>query len=327
MPASPVAIALASRRPARRAFTLTELLVVIALIVLLVSLLLAALGQVQSKSRQTTTLATMQSFSNACEAFRQEHGVYPGAVPENILAGDPRISGTENALLHMMGGVFRKADMSDEEFGEAPGRIVAFRPPGREPYIVKIDVESMGDGPVINRKPYAPYFTPGGRELGIAEGQWNVPAGRREDGNDLRIPDLLDAWGQPIIYLRRQRSVGPLTATTDRPPQFDVGPITPYCDSDQLGKMGMNQATTSLLSVSSDLLGSFERILEHGALPGQAKGSFMLLSAGNDGIYYSITDGPGAPGTGMAVTDISDRDVYPSTIIDEYDDVLTFGGS
>ena len=57
-----------------RAFTLTELLVVIAIIVLLVSLLLAALGKVMDQARRNSTLSTAKAFSNACDAFQQEHG-------------------------------------------------------------------------------------------------------------------------------------------------------------------------------------------------------------------------------------------------------------
>ena len=95
----------------RRAFTLVELLVVIALIGVLAALLLSALSSAQQRARATQTTSTMEAFAAACETFFQDHGQYPGVVPEALLAQDaeanngiPRISSLENALYHMMGG-------------------------------------------------------------------------------------------------------------------------------------------------------------------------------------------------------------------------------
>ena len=88
----------------RRGFTLIEIMVVIGIIALLVGILLPALSKVQERARMTQTLGLMQEFSKACDAFQQEFGRYPGLVPEEILANDPQISGTENAMLELMGG-------------------------------------------------------------------------------------------------------------------------------------------------------------------------------------------------------------------------------
>ena len=94
----------------RRAFTLVELLVVIALIGVLAALLLSG-SSAQQRARATQTTSTMEAFAAACETFFQDHGQYPGVVPEALLAQDaeandgiPRISSLENALYHMMGG-------------------------------------------------------------------------------------------------------------------------------------------------------------------------------------------------------------------------------
>lgn len=320
----------------RSAFTLTELLIVIAIIVLLVSLLLAAMAQVQAKGRETRTLATMQAFSNACDAFQQEHGFYPGVVPEAILAvpaNQGQLTGTENAVLHLMGGFVREEDVGDG-FGPdypAPEWVpLVFHTAAGTPYRIKISVARIGEGPIIDDKPYAPYLTPGDDEFGLAEGQ-------EGDDTGVRVPEILDAWGQPILYLRRSRSVGPLTDTNPgNRPQFDGAPMSAYCESTALGKFGKNQVyaggnpTGSILSsgVADDVRAlNLKTLLQHPALPGQARGSYLLLSAGKDGIYLSAEDGPGAPGD--AVTDVGEQiemGDLPPTIFDEYDDVVLYGG-
>ena len=71
----------------RRAFTLVELLVVIALIGVLAALLLSALSSAQQRARATQTTSTMEAFAAACETFFQDHGQYP-VVPEALLAQD-----------------------------------------------------------------------------------------------------------------------------------------------------------------------------------------------------------------------------------------------
>ncbi len=332
----------------RPGFTLTELLVVIALIALLVTLLLVALKHVQQKSREVSTMATMQAFSNACDAFQQEHGFYPGIVPEATLVSDsgaglaeaPQFSGTENAWLHMMGGFAREADDPDGYLDLTVGwSQVSFDTPSGGTYLVKVNQALYGEGPVINGQSFAPYFTPGTKDFGVADGQL-------DGGSGLELPDLLDAWGQPIIFLRRQRSVGALsTSVTNKLAQFDPAGMAPYVKSTALGAYGYDQTLTkppadpiagtgSVLVTSPDPEKTLGAILGHpsmtsidadGDYVGPARGAYMLLSAGADGIYFSRHDGPGSKGS--PVDDVL-ADYYEDNpnIFDEYDDIIRFGG-
>jgi prepilin-type N-terminal cleavage/methylation domain-containing protein len=213
----------------RRAFTLTELLIVIALIVLLVSLLLAALSTVQQKARSTTTLSTMQAFSNACETFQQEHGYYPGVVPERILQHDatvngpiPLLSSTENALLHLMGGAVRGEEYTpdewDDKFPASAGweQFELSDPDTGGSYFIKINTRQIGQGPIIAGTPYQPYYTPSEREIGFADGQ-EIRQVLEDAGVD--VPDVLDAWGQPILFVKQLRPRGERIAINE----FNVG--------------------------------------------------------------------------------------------------------
>lgn len=333
-----------------RAFSMTELLVVIAIIAVIAGILLVALKGVRERALATQTRATMQEFSKACDAFQIEHGRYPGIIPESILAQNPQISGTENALLDMMGGVIRGDDprFNDPEF--AAWDLIEVDPNtplGR----IRVNKQLIGNGPEINGRPYSPYFTPKGDELRVARGQM-LPSGDVECCPELGcptfqvgwcLPDLLDAWGQQIVFVRRARAVGPLVGDpADAPPaQFLLGTMKPYLNSTGLGDFGRNQVFNannnpngSILSGPSlyDFNATFAQIIRHpsfGAptepLTGTARGAYVLISPGKDGIYFSRQDGPGTPGNPVSNI-INDQDFGNPQVVEEYDDIRLFGG-
>lgn len=306
-----------------RGFSMTELLVVIAIIAVLAGILLVAMRGVRETGLRTQTQSTMQEFSKACDTFQIEHGFYPGIVPETILAGSttPPLSGTENALLNLMGGAIRGDDprYNDAEFSGPDWQEIEIddtTPMGK----IRVNVNLIGEGPVINGQPFAPYFTPGGSTLVQAEYKPNTN----------RLPDLLDAWGQPIIYLRSMRSTGLLVGDVGDtpPPQFSRTAMTPYTESTALGAFGKDQMSLSILKMGD---ATFAQIIRHPGfgepgkpLNGTARGAYVLISAGPDGIYFSVTDGAGSPS--VPVDDIVSGNFGNPRVVEEYDDVRVFGG-
>jgi len=327
-----------------RAFSMTELLVVIAIIAVLAGILLVALKGVRERALATQTRATMQGFSKACDSFQIEHGRYPGIIPETILAQNPEISGTENAILDMMGGVVR-GDHPDYERSFLPADgweeiEVEDTPLGK----IKVNRLLIGNGPEINGTPYAPYFTPKGDELTIVNGQARPSGGPTLPMPHL-LPDLVDAWGQPISYSRRSRPVGDLAGVDDSTnPQFMLGTMNPYINSGNLGELGRDQRHPTKGSILK-LAGSddeksriFAQIIRHPSfgepeesLTGTARGAYVLISPGKDGVYFSAADGPGTP-----LSPIFDEENGGLTfeqfmalgpkVIDEFDDLRLFGG-
>jgi prepilin-type N-terminal cleavage/methylation domain-containing protein len=343
----------------RRAFTLTELLIVIALIVLLVTLLLTALSTVQARARSTTTLSTMQAFANACDTFQQEHGFYPGIVPERILQYDaqkngpiPLLSSTENALLHLMGGAVRREDFTqnewDNNFPTSAGWVqLAAEDTNGNDYFIKVNPRQIGQGPIIGGKPYPPYYTPSEREIGFAEGQ---EVRQQITDEDLDIPDLLDAWGQPILFVQQMRPRGDRIAINeyDGPgesttAQFYLSGMNSYTDATRLGRLAMNQVFDGSTAPDGSILtggnsgeitglmraNNFARIIAHPALSddsgptiiGDTRGAYVLIAAGPDGVYFSAEDGAGEP-----ANPVSNLLSESPNIIEEYDDVVVFGG-
>lgn len=327
-----------SPRPAApRGFTITELLVAIGIIVLLIGILLPALGKVLQRAKATQTASTMQEFAKACDAFQQEFGYYPGLVPEDILANDPKITGTENALLHLCGGGI---DQNDPLYASPPGGTAGWSEitfgSGANQFKIKVNPSRIGAGPRIAAKEYPPFFAPKASELTPTTGQVaqsGAPA-------SLVLPDLLDAWGQPIIYLRSMREVGPLVGngTTG---QFAIAPTLGYVMSSPgaeesdivgLGDLGKDQAP-SLFRSAANVDATLAQIIRNPAfgkrdepLNGTPAGRFVLISAGPDGVYFSKFDGLGTPAAPKI--DIVSATANPAgpDIVSKYDDVRVFGG-
>jgi type II secretory pathway pseudopilin PulG len=340
------------RLQGRRAFSLTELLVVIGIIILLVGLLLVALKQVQVKTKRSRTESTMQQFANACVAFQAENGFYPGVIPDDVLAANTPcpISSTENALLHLMGG-YRVVSPSDPSTGPVQAdyntfvsadpsnvRELIFNPPsGTGTWKLAINLSKIGEGPVINGKARGPYFTPGPDALLTIEGQYGEMGAQ--------LPDLVDAWEHPIVFIKRVRDRGPLlrdpTVTGSPPlPQFTLVGTEAYL------RLNWATGTTEQGLLVDGYLDDVKRantwaaVLGHPAfykkptssettapLYGQAKGDFMLLSAGPDGVYFSVADGPGSAGTPINSTNVDALIInIGPRVIDDFDDVRFYGG-
>jgi type II secretory pathway pseudopilin PulG len=337
---------------------MTELMVVIAIIAVLAGILLTAMRGVRTKAMQTQTDSTIQEFSKAADAFQLVHGRYPGVLPDGILAqgsfnGFPPLSGMENALLDLMGGARVVSPMdgaatADDFVNYGDGN--AFKPDlGSGGWQIKIDVDQIGEGPRIAGRAYAPYFTPNETQLAAVPGQMAAGGGDeccpQLDGTcppeTPCVPDLIDAWGQPIIYVRRTRTTGPLVGRAgDAPaPQFTMDAMNPYLKSKGLGRARRDQTAPnggSILNLASDPQATFAQIIRHpslgesdqtaaSAFAGTAQGAYVLLSAGPDGVYFSTHDGPGTPKS--PVEDIvTDQDFGNPTIVRQYDDIRRFGG-
>ena len=312
----------------RRGFTLVELLVAIGIIMVLIGILLPALGKVSTKAKMTSTTATMNEFAKACDVFYTQFGYYPGIVPESYLANTPNapISGTENALLHLMGGAIRN---DDPNYANASGTVLTFTgPTGSAPptILIKVNPIDIGKGPRIEGKQYDPFFTPKDAQLKIAVGQV---------GQTLPLPDLLDAWGQPIGYIRSSRPTGLMTGTVTDNPQFFINPLFPYFNSTGLGDLAIDQTANSVFyaGTTANKNEYLAQLIRHPAMgsfavlgdarAGTPRGKYFLFSAGSDGIYFAkLGDGP----TPTLTFNFAAADAKKPDVVTTYNDIVVSGG-
>src|SRR6266496_6676030 len=68
---------------ARRAFTLIELIVVIAIIIVLAGLILSTMGYVQKKGARARAETEIAAISAACESYKADNGIYPRGPTAN----------------------------------------------------------------------------------------------------------------------------------------------------------------------------------------------------------------------------------------------------
>jgi prepilin-type N-terminal cleavage/methylation domain-containing protein len=333
---------------AQRGFTLTEMLVVIGIIALLIGILLPALSRVQDRARRTQTESLMNEFRSACENFQQQFGFYPGIVPEAILnaTANPAISGMENALLHMCGGAIAQDDPDYGAAAYASWTEVTFGS-GTNTFRIKVNASKVGEGPRIQGAKYSSFFSPKTDDLLAAPGQ-NLASAASVDpyANDpLRIPDLLDSWGQPIMYFRQLRPQaqflvqGGLQTESLSDAMFAFQGAAPYLNSAALGDLGRDQSNSVLrLAAAANRSATLAQIIRAPAIgvpTGSAsqilttaapRGAFAVISAGKDGVFYSQFDGIGSPSAPKSDIISGGSNPKGPEAMAEYDDIRVFGG-
>ncbi len=386
-------------RHQRHGFTLVEILVVIALIGVLAGILLVAVGGATGSARAARTKSTMESLSAAIDSFVLEHGELPGLVPVHVLHDADNGGGlesvymtnTQNILLHLMGGA--RVSVTDDQGtpldATAEAEYQRYRTAAQSEdddawfeftlddehhplaFNVIVRVRRIGEGPWIAGRSYPPYFSPKDHEL---LERWTMSY---QDDNTLdqtptqygftKLPDVADAWGQPIIVFKRDRTNGPVIVGPEHDhdddgelPQIWLEGIGRYVGATALGSSGARQLCRPNEPLKGSRIGTSgetgEReywlylMLSHPALieqsdyellgdpsrdkDGTSRAGYTMLSAGPDGIYFSRSDGPGDPETGAPIepSDFpadSDDPAYQNdhSRLQDFDDIVVYGGS
>ncbi len=293
-----------------RAFSLVELLVVLTIITIVIGVLIPSLRAARSSARTVATQAIIKDLSSASQSFKVDNKRNPGyfspvemGAGTNVSAG---FSQMQNLLLDLAGGV--TSDPASPKVGPGPTTMV------------NVDFGLIG---ATNNAPSNPvnlgstggYFSPDKRNL-------EVIAGRVSTGDNARMPDIVDAFGQPILAWSADTRKGTKFAAEnsdgEEPARFYWASNATYLRSDSLGREAKrqhddgNENTGSLIGSGTGGSGLGRFVITgpgtNGALavllanpaflntitvpptPGEPRGTLVFHSGGRDGVYLNNLD-------------------------------------
>ena len=225
----------------RRAFTMVEMLIIVAIVILLLSILLVALNAASRAGQTTSTSARMQAISRALVQFRKDVGYLPPVLNEarglNLTPDlDPAFGGTYAGAIQGYNSVTSLAEYLvgyggrlQDGYGVDVGgsNTDAERPPHgiRHPNNDGVWNATLkgGGGTLVERKPdtkgdvFGPYLELDDPDLlastdGTTDANDNLnvyfPGEVGYDENDPKV--IVDFWGRPIHYHRKPYPLGGL---------------------------------------------------------------------------------------------------------------------
>lgn len=271
------------RHPRSRAFTLTELLVVILIISILIAILIPTISSVRKSAMKTDTANLISQISSAITRYYQDFNAYPGVFSNSEIlnetyrvasdgdtidgTGDP-ITMTENLVLSLLGGI--KIVGSNHVFDKS------------------LTLSAAGATSLSDAAPkrYSAYMS-------VREGV--LSAGKMADSgipdmSDSSIPEFVDTWPQadqmPILYMRARQGASGIVSNGGNPLQYDLRFLAPY----RRGIDGPTGDGTADVGQTADDNGT--TYFRNPSLPNLpvAKDTFVLIAPGVDRIYGTSDD-------------------------------------
>jgi prepilin-type N-terminal cleavage/methylation domain-containing protein len=355
-----------AKKTASRAFTLAELLVVMAIIAVVIALVVPALSGGRNAARKAATDKQIKEIANASAVFaRDNNGRMPGYFTpremgnqENITRG---MSQSENVMLELMG--FSTGGTTQVAVGPTSTNTLSL-----DPTMLGVPGTNGKQYYVPDKKYFVAQYSDTFQQIGSSphtaiEGQ-------------VQLPDVIDAFGQPILIWVEDDTY--ITKPNTSTGQYRFGAVnssTPakhywatnacFLTATSLGKKGMDQTSMSsgsMLGVNGPLSAqSLEGALGNpnaawrppnnlNDLPNfralTSRSPFIVQSAGVDGTYFGRKDkgakqfGAGfidyrvnfAPNVTLpisATNQYTDKNGKPTNIdvLHDFDDVFGFGGN
>ncbi|MBL8763498.1 MAG: type II secretion system protein [Phycisphaerae bacterium] len=334
----------------RRGFTLIELLIVLAIVGVVIAIILPVLGGARNTAKRAATLALLNDLSNGSQQFVLDERRTPGyfnAFDMGAQSNSTRgFMAMENVLLDLSGGI--TTDAADDTKG-----IYAVGPKVQGTVNVNVNLIAAPASNFSGTNTRAKgYFVPDKANFVLQDTK--AKKATNVDGH-LKIPDLVDSFGTPILAWQQDDvPAGPTTpfAAIMSTKTLNGGGARFYWASNAgflnaaPGKMGKNQKGTSSDPLAgksmvgggnpaANLIASMTGILGHPSFPdpatsgntlapGSARGGLIFHAAGTDGYFVGSTDKGGkvAMGRGGQIKYTS-----PDDAMIDFDDLMTAVGN
>lgn len=330
--------ALGRLKGVRGGFSLIELLTTIAIIAVIIAITVPAVSAGRNAARRSSSETLCASLQQAFFQFRTDNRRLPGVFsPSEMGSADNRdagMSAMENAILELAGGVV------DGPAGAGQIRVGPTTNTSRQ---VTVDPGRIGQA--TGKAYFAPSagnFVAQTTDGGSAIGQNASVAGHANSGGTPSIPDVVDAFGTPILLWVADEaaqgairydagSAGPNSFvranSQNNPAVFYYNSNRCFLTANRTGKKLVNQfdpirgsivapASPTSDPVEAQLTNLMAVLGSPGApntssgdegiggtnnadkiLPAQARGDFIVMSAGTDGVYMGRRDKAVGQGT------------------------------
>jgi len=302
----------------RKAFTLVELLVVVAIIALLLGILLPALAAVRERARNVASKAQLESLATACNTYEVTFGSSPGFFSEDQMTANSssygNFTGTQNLMFSLMGGLITSGGTT--LFGG-----------------MQYDVDEIGNGPLAGNRRYGAFYSPKAGELATVE------IGGPPGSNYIQeLKTIVDASsGVPILYFRATGGNTPVDVRTSSDDIYGWVSNWAYLNAEPMTTVKgntYNQKENSLLSnngaSNSAVTTNMAWMVTNPTLSDWSdnpngsndvvRGGYTLMSAGADGIYANKQANNGNQ---SAISSEADYTSFDSN----NDDQFSFGGN
>jgi prepilin-type N-terminal cleavage/methylation domain-containing protein len=303
---------------ARRAFSLVELLVVIAVIALVAAVAIPSLSGARNATRAASTQSLMSQIVQAAAQFERDERRMPGYFsPQQMGAADNAtrgLSAMQNVMLDLAGGVQGAGGGLVAVPANSDTILTNVGPTNNPQEQVRVDIALIGSEAGNSRG----YFVPD-RKFFVAQdglGQQST-----SEASHRRLPSVVDAFGNPLlVWVADDTVIGQPTQEWDFA-QLNSGLRASFywvsnaaflgTGATSTGRRGYDQTGNnlragSLLAAPINRADAVRRsligILGHPSfpirtdpavtprLPAAPRGTFVVHSAGADGIYYSRRD-------------------------------------
>ena len=248
----------------RAGFTLIELLVVVGIIVLLVAILLPTMKYTRDAARRAATQNTLAMIDTGLQGYFNDFNSYPPSVPSNFNAGT-----LNRGSVMLAQGLTGYLDSSSDGAGPSNAGDPAYG----------FRVVTGGNGRI-----YGPYANPS--------------TGKAWRANSTTDQVLIDGYGNEILYYRSTLAVPPAQWPTTPPTQVFGASNCLFITADNSAATNNNGTNSNGGAVADPAastaskfwsqIGTTGNSLSTGVV--QGRNTYLLVSAGPDGIYFSNDD-------------------------------------